>query len=211
MSEPSLRRHCASRPVTNAPLRIWAATRSSRSAVSRAVNSSAVCPTASAELQPNILAAPAFQLVILPSMSAPMIASPEDSTIAESRRRTASVCFRSVMSFEMATMSTGTVCLPLIGLIVLWTGNCLPERWRTHSSPAQSLPLLTLSAISSPVGPGPVASEGLSMIPRSRGLDPSASAAGYPYKRSEARFQYVIRQRLSIPITDWPISSSSSA
>jgi hypothetical protein len=64
-----------------------------------------------------------------------MMASPEDSTMAESLRRMASVCFRSVMSFEIATTATGTVCRPLIRLTVAWTGNSRPVLWRTHSSP----------------------------------------------------------------------------
>lgn len=77
-----------------------------------------------------------------------MIASPEDSTMAENRRRMASVCFRSVMSLEMATMLTGTVCLPLIGLTVPWTGNSRPVRCRIHSSPDQSWSCAILSTIS---------------------------------------------------------------
>jgi hypothetical protein len=82
-----------------------------------------------------------------------MMASPEDSTMAESLRRMASVCFRSVMSFEIATTATGTVCRPLIRLTVAWTGNSRPVLWRTHSSPAQSPPPATRCAISRSVAP----------------------------------------------------------
>ena len=129
--------------------------------------------------------------------------------MAESLRRMASVCFRSVMSFEIATTATGTVCRPLIRLTVAWTGNSRPVLWRTHSSPAQSPPRATLCAISRSVAP-PARPSAPPMMPRSVIFSPSALSGPKPYNRSDARFQYVMRQSPSMPITDWPISSSSS-
>ena len=147
-------------------------------------------PRASWASRPSISTAAVFQLVTRSCMSRPMIASPEDSIIAESRRRAASRCFRSVMSLDTTTTVTKVPGIAWTGLIMAKTGKSRPARCCIQNSPVHSLPAASPSRIPSPDLVWVAGSSAPGMMPRSMIFRPITSAAEHPYSRSEAWFQY---------------------
>ncbi len=82
----------------------------------------------SSEVYPNRSTAAGFQLVTTPSLVVPMIASPEPSTIAASRRAVASAALRSLMSIDEPMIATSSPAWSNTGVLVTRTVMRLPSR-----------------------------------------------------------------------------------